>query len=194
LRGLPRPRTLSAGSVGDSGVTVHRVRLGPEVQKIKIAKSAGVVIGDGNTQVNRYRYNFARPRVSLDRLFEGHPARLRSFARLVANPHSRAANSAFRRHLSAKPERPESRVLFSSRLQATTVRISARADEHGALVVENSRGIKVSDHGVQRNDFNYKLVGQEISLERTLRDRSDLARSLAMTVRYPVLQLLFLGL
>jgi hypothetical protein len=118
-------------------------------------------------------------------LFEGHPERLRSFAKLVANPHSWSANSAFRRHLSAGPTPPTSRAQFANRLHAKTVRISARVDDCGELVVENSRGIKVSDHGVQRNDFNYKLVGQEISLEPMLRDRSDLARSLAMTIRYP---------
>ena len=36
-----------------------------------------------------------------------------------------------------------------------------------------------------RNDFSYTLTGQEISLGRMLRDRPDLARSLAMTARYP---------
>jgi hypothetical protein len=164
---------------------VHRVRLGPKVQEIKVARSAGVQVGDHNRQLNHYRFKVERPRVSLDHLLEGHPARLRSFERLVANPYSWAANSAFRRHLSAGPARPSSRVLFAETSRAPTVRISARVDEYGATVVENSRGVQVADHSIQSNDFNYKLAGQEISLERMLHDRPDLARGLAMTVRHP---------
>ena len=63
------------------------------------------------------------------------------------------------------------------------MRISAHVDEHGATVVEISRGVQVGDHNTMRNDFSYKLTGQEISLERMLHDHADLAQSLAMTVR-----------
>lgn len=184
-QGTSAPRTLSAGSVEGRGVTVHRVRLGPKVQEIRVARSAGVQVGDHNRQLNHYRFKIERPRVSLDHLLEGHPVRLRSFERLVANPHSWMANYAFRRHLSAGPARPSSRVLFADRSRAPTVRIRARVGEYGATVVENSRGVQVADHSIQRNDFNYKLAGQEISLERMLHDRPDLARGLAMTVRHP---------
>lgn len=184
-QGTSVPRTLSAGSAEGRAVTVHRVRLGPKVQEIRVSRSAGVQVGDHNRQLNHYRFKIERPRVSLDHLLEGHPARLRSFERLVANPHSWMANYAFRRHLSAGHARPSSRVMFAGISRAPTVRISARADEYGATVVENSQGVQVTDHGIQRNDFNYKLAGQEISLERMLHDRADLARGLAMTVRHP---------
>jgi hypothetical protein len=176
--------TLSAGSAGRTGITVHRVRLGPKVLKIRVARSQGVQIGDRNRQLNHYRYRFERPRVSLDGLFKGHPARLRSFARLVKNPHSRAANSAFRRQLSAGPSRP-SRVRFADPARAGTVRIRARVDEHGALVVDRSRGVQVGDRGTMRNTFNYKMAGREISVERMLRDRPGLTRDMAMAARHP---------
>jgi len=58
-------------------------------------------------------------------------------------------------------------------------------DEYGALVVDKSRGVQISDDGTQRNNFNYRMVREEISLERVLHDRPDLARGLALTVRYP---------
>jgi hypothetical protein len=154
------------------------------VLKIRVGRSDGVQIGDRNRQLNRYRYKFERPRASLDSLLKGHPARLRSFARLVANPRSRAANSAFRRHLSAGPSRP-SGVRFADTTRAGTVRIRARVDEHGALVVDRSRGVQVGDRSTMRNNFSYKMAGREISLERMLRDRPDLTRSLAMTARHP---------
>ena len=184
-QGRSAPRTLSAGSVESRGVTVHRVRLGPKVQKIRVARSAGVQVGDHNRQLNHYRFKIERPRVSLDHLLEGHPARLRSLERLVANPRSWMANWAFRQHLSAGPARPSSRVLFADTSRAATTRISARVDEYGAMVVENSRGVQAADHSIQRNDFNYRLAGQEVSLKRMLHDRPDLVRGLAMTVRYP---------
>jgi RIP homotypic interaction motif len=175
---------VSAGSVTDRGVTVHQVRLGPTVQAIRVSRSAGVQVGDHNRQLNRYRFKLDRPQVSLDDLLEGHPARLRALERLAANPRSWIANYAFRQHLSAGPTRPSSRVLFADAAGGPAVRISARVDEYGATVVENSRGVQVTDHGMQRNDFRYKLAGQEISLERTLRDRPDLVRGLAMTIRH----------
>ena len=179
------PPEVSAGSVEGTGVTVHRVRLGPEVQEIRVERSAGVQVGDHNRQLNQYQFKIERPHVSLDHLLEGHPARLHSFERLVANPDSRMANYAFRRHLSAGPELPSSRVLFADTSRAPKVRISAHVDECGATVVEGSRAVQVGDHDIQRNDFSYKLTGQEISLEQMLHDRPDLARGLAMTVRHP---------
>jgi hypothetical protein len=184
LAGAVGPATVSLGSVADSGVTVHRVRLGPKVQEIKVARSAGVQVGDHNRQLNRYRFKLDRPQISLGDLLEGHPARLRALERLAANPRSWLANYAFRRHLPAGPTRPSSRVLFAGAAGGPAVRISARVDEYGATVVDNSRGVQVTDHGIQRNDFHYKLAGQEISLERTLRDRPDLVRGLAMTIRH----------
>jgi RIP homotypic interaction motif len=184
-QGTSVPLTLSAGSVEGRGVTVHQVRLGSKVQEVRVSRAAGVQVGDHNRQLNHYRFKLERPRMSLDNLLEGHPARLRSFERLVANPHSWMANYAFRRHLSAGPAQPGSRVLFAGASRAPTVRISARVDEFGATVVENSRGVQAADHSTQRNDFNYKLAGRELSLEKILHDRPDLARSLAMTVRHP---------
>jgi hypothetical protein len=164
---------------------VHRVRLGPKVRKITVSRSAGVQVGDHNRQLNQHRFYMVQPRVSLDRLLKGHPSRLRSFERLVANPHSWIANYAFRQHLSARPARPGSRVLFAGTSRARTVRISARVDEYGATVVENSPAVQVGDHNIQRNDFDYKLANQEVSLEGMLHGRPDLALALAMMVRHP---------
>ena len=152
--------------------------------KIKVAKSAGVLIGDGNRQLNNYRFLRKRPRVSLDHLLEGNAARMRSLAKLVANPNSMMANYAFRRKLSASGA-PSSRVLFADTSRPATVRISARVDESGSMVVQNSRGVVVGNHSTQRNNFSYRTVGHELSLEGMLRDRPDLVRSLAMTVRHP---------
>jgi hypothetical protein len=181
----PAHTTISHGSVAGSGVTVHRVRVGPKVQQIRVSRSAGLQVGDHNRQLNHYRFKLDRPQVSLDDLLKGHPARLRALERLAANPRSWMANYAFRRRLPTGPTQPSSRVLFAGAAGGPTVRISARVDEYGAMVVENSRGVQVTDHGIQRNDFHYKLAGQEISLERMLRDRPDLVRGLAMTIRHP---------
>jgi hypothetical protein len=178
------PTGIAAASVEGSSVTVHQVRLGPETREITVSRSAGVQVGDHIRQLNHYRFKLDRPKVSLDQLLKGHPARLRSLARLAANPRSWVANFAFRQHLSARPQL-SSRVLFAGPPGGRSVRIRARVDEHGATVVENSRGVQVMDHGVQRNDFKYELADQEISLERMLRDRPDLVRGLAMTVRHP---------
>ena len=126
-----------------------------------------------------------RPQVSLDHLLKRHPATLQSFEKLVANPRSWLANYAFRRHLPTGPAVPSRGVLFADTTRPPTTRISAHVDEYGATVVENSHGVQVGDHNRMRNDFSYTLTGQEISLGRMLRDRPDLARSLAMTARYP---------
>ena len=182
--GTSAQKTVNAVSFERKGVTAHSVRVGPKVVTIKVAKSAGVLVGDSNRQLNSYKYKLDRPRVSLGHLLEGHPDRMRSLAKLAGNPRSWMANYAFRRKLSAGPERPSGRVLFSGPSHGTA-RISARVDEYGAMVVENSRGVTVGDHGTQRNDFSYRTIGQEIPLEQMLRDRPDLVRTLAMAVRYP---------
>ena len=179
------PRTVTAGSVTGADVTVHRVRLGPDVRRITVARSAGVQVGNHNRQLNRYQFRMDRPQVSLDHLLKGHPATLRSFERLVANPRSWLANYAFRHRLPTGPATPGRGVLFADTSRIRAMRISARVDEHGATVVDNSRGVQVGDHNRMRNDFSYKLTGQELSLGRMLHDRPDLARSLAMTVRHP---------
>ena len=118
----PRDRlpsgALSAASVAGPDVTVHQVRLGPNVQEIKVAQSAGVQVGNHNRQLNRYQFSLDRPQVSLDHLLEGHPAALRHFERLVANPDSWMANYAFRHHLSAGPAGPGSGVLFADTSRA----------------------------------------------------------------------------
>ena len=155
------------------------------MRQITVVKSAGVQVGDHNRQLNQYRFSVDRPQVSLDHLLKERPATLRSFERLVANPHSWLANYAFRHHLPAGPAAPGRGVVFADTSRSPRTRISAGVNEHGATVVENSRGVQVGDHNRMRNDFSYKLTGQEISLGRMLRDRPDLARSLAMTVRHP---------
>lgn len=181
-----RPQTsVTAGSVKGADVTVHRVRLGPNVREIRVAKSAGVQVGNHNRQLNRYQFRIDRPRVSLDHLLTEHPATLRAFERLVANPRSWVANYSFRHHLPTGPTAAGRGVLFTDASRPPTTRLSAHVDEHGATVVENSRGVQVGDHNRMRNDFRYKLTGQEISLGGLLRDRPDLARTLAMTIRYP---------
>jgi hypothetical protein len=177
--------TLTTGVVDGPDIAVYRVRLGPDVQQIKVARSAGVQVGDHNRQLNQYRFRIDKPQVSLDRLLKEHPATLRSFGKLVANPHSWMANYAFRHHLPTRPAATGRGVLFADTTRPSTTRISTHLDEHGATVVDNSRGVQVGDHNRMRNDFSYKLTGQELSLGRMLRDRPDLVRSLAMTVRHP---------
>src|SRR5215469_10557225 len=149
----PAPRALTAGSVEDMGVTVHRVRLGPDVQEIEVARSAGVQVGDHNRQLNHYQFRIDRPEVSLERLLEGPSATQRSFERLVANPNSWIANYAFRHHLSGATA--GSGFLFADPTRAPTVRIGTHVDEHGTRVVD-SRGVQVADHSFQRNSFSYK--------------------------------------
>jgi hypothetical protein len=177
--------TVSAGSAEATGVTVHQVRLGPDVQQIEVSRSAGVQVGDHNRQLNHYQFKLDRPQVSLDDLLEGHPGRLHALERLAANPDSWMANYAFRHGLSAGPATPGIGVLFADVAAGPTMRISAHVDEYGAMVVESSRGVQVTDHGVQRNDFQYRLAEQDLSLEGMLRARPDLVRGLAVAMRHP---------
>src|SRR5262249_45829562 len=151
--GPPTTGTMTAGFVDGPSVTVHRVRLGPDVREIEVARSAGVQVGDHNRQLNNYQFRIDRPEVSLERLLEGHSATQRSFERLVANPNSWIANYAFRHHLSAGPGASGSGVLFADPTRAPTVRIGTHVDEHGTRVVD-SRGVQVGDHSFQRNDFS----------------------------------------
>jgi len=65
------------------------------------------------------------------------------------------------------------------------VRLAARVDEQGGIVVERSQGVQVGDWNTQRNRFSYKTVGQELDLEQLLHSHLDLVRSLAMMARYP---------
>jgi hypothetical protein len=180
-----RTRKVSAGIAERTGVTVRTVRLGPDVRRVVISKSRGVQIGDRNKQLNHFRYRVERPRVSVDRLFEGHPERLRAFARLVENPYSVMANNAFRRHLSARQARLSSRVRFAETPGPGIRRISAPVDARGALVVGRSRGVQMGDRNTQHNRFSYRAVNPELSLEQMLRGHPDLARALAMTARHP---------
>jgi len=180
-----RTRKLSAGISERTGVTVRTVRLGPDVRRVVISESRGVQIGDRNRQLNHFRYRVERPRVSVDRLFKGHPGRLRAFARLVENPYSVMANSAFRRRLSAREAELSSRVRFAETSGPGIRRISAPVDAQGALVVERSRGVQTGERNTQHNRFSYRAVNPELSLEQMLRGHPGLTRALALAARHP---------
>ena len=183
-----RTRKLSAGIAERTSVTVRTVRLGPDVRRVVISESRGVQIGDRNRQLNHFKYRVERPRVSVDRLFKGHPGRLRAFARLVENPYSVMANSAFRRHLSAREAELSSRVRFAETSGPGIRRISAPVDAQGALVVERSRGVQTGDRNTQHNRFSYRAVNPELSLEQMLRGHPGLTRALALAARHPANQ------
>jgi hypothetical protein len=175
---------LKVGSATGEGITVQRIKLGPNVRHIVIHRSRGVQIGDHSRQLNHFRYELVRPRVAVDDVFRGHPGRQRAFARLVDNPHSIIANWVFRQYLSGSA-RPRGCVRFTSTSGPRMVRVAARLDERGRIVVARSSGVQVGDRSIQHNRFSYRVVRQKFALELTLRDRPQLARSLAVAARYP---------
>jgi hypothetical protein len=122
--------------------------------------------------------------VAVDDVFRGHPGRQRAFARLVDNPHSIIANWVFRQYLSG-PARSRGCVRFANTSGPRMVRVAARLDEQGRIVVSRSSGVQVGDRNTQHNRFSYRAVEQEFPLEPTLRDHPQLARSLAVAARYP---------
>jgi hypothetical protein len=175
---------LKVGSATGEGVTVQRIKLGPNVQHIVIDRSRAVQIGDHNRQLNHFRYDLVRPRVAVDDVFRGHPGRQRAFARLVDNPHSIIANWVFRQYLSGSA-RSRGCVRFTNTSGPRMVRVAARLDERGRIVVSRSSGVQVGDRNTQHNRFSYRAVGQEFPLEPMLRDCPQLVRSLAVADRYP---------
>jgi hypothetical protein len=50
---------VSAGKVTAQGVTVEQVKVGPGIGHIVVDRSRGVQIGDGNRQVNKFRFRAA---------------------------------------------------------------------------------------------------------------------------------------
>jgi hypothetical protein len=174
---------VSAGKVTAQGVTVEQVKVGPRIGHIVVDRSRGVQIGDGNRQVNKFRFRVEQPRVSVDELL-GTAARLRAFENLVAHPYDPIANWAFRHQMSAKAS-PEARVRFISTSGSRTTRIAARKDDQGQLVVSKSQGVQLGSGVTQRNTFNERMVKPDLGLEPMLRAHPYLARSLALTARYP---------
>ncbi len=175
---------LTVGSASGEGVAVQRIKLGPDVRQVLISRSRALQIGHNNRQLNHFQYEFTQPRVSVDHMLRGHPGRQRAFARLVDNPHSMFANWLFRQHLSGAA-RPRGCVRFADTSGPQTVRVAARLDERGAIVVDRSQGVQLGNWNTQRNRFSYRVVKQELSVEPMLRSCPSLARSLAMTVRHP---------
>jgi hypothetical protein len=94
------------------------------------------------------------------------------------------ANWLFRQYLSGAA-RPRGRVRCTSASGPRMARVAARFDEGGHVMVGRSQGVLVGDGVTQRNNFSYRVVRPELSLEPMLRDNARLARTLAMTARYP---------
>ncbi len=178
---------LKVGYPDRGGVTRETVKLDSSKRRIVIDRSRGVLIGDRTRQLNDYRYKMVRPHVSLDRLFDGHPARERAFEGLVAKPDSIVANYVFRHQLSkgAGPLYVGGRLGSGETSGPHVSRIPVRLDERGAIVVSKSWGVKVGDGGTQRNQFIYTLKQPEFHIEGLLADRPDLVRRLAVAAKYP---------
>jgi hypothetical protein len=175
---------LSVGSARAQGVAVEQVKVGNSVGHIVIDRSRAVQVGDGNRQLNNFRYKVEQPRVSVDDLLRGHPGRQRAFEKLIDNPSSMVANWVFRQYLSGAA-RPQGRVRFTSASGPRMARVAARLDERGHVVVDRSQGVQMGTGVTQRNKFNYRVVRPELSLEPMLRGNARLARTLALTARYP---------
>ncbi len=176
---------LTAAFADHDGVRVQWIKPGPNAHKIVIDRSRGIQIGRHDRQLNHYRYDVVQPRVSLDQLLRGHPARQRALANLAKNPDSVIANFAFRHHLSNRAPYTRGRVRFAEKSGPRAIRVAARLNEQGAIEVKGSQGVQVTDGGTQRNQFTYRLTQPELSLEPLLRDRPDLVRALAVTFRDP---------
>src|SRR5216683_1471980 len=154
---------LTVGSASGEGVAVQRIKLGPDVRQVLISRSRALQIGHNNRQLNHFQYEFTQPRVSVDHMLRGHPGRQRAFARLVDNPHSMFANWLFRQHLSGAA-RPRGCVRFADTSGPQTVRVAARLDERGAIVVDRSQGVQLGNWNTQRNRFSYRVVKQELAV------------------------------
>jgi hypothetical protein len=76
-------------------------------------------------------------------------------------------------------------VRFTNTSGPRTIRVAARLDEQGRVVVTRSSGVQIGDRHIQLNRFSYRLVRHKFALEPTLRDRPQLARSLAVAAKYP---------
>ena len=179
-----RQLELSAGSANARGVRIERVTVGPRVGHVVIDKSRGVQVGDGNRQLNKFRFDVEQPRVSVDDVLRWHPMRQRAFTKLIENPDSWFANWAFRQHLSGSVH-ATGNVRFISASTPRTGHVAARLDERGQVVVDRSRGVQIGSGSTQLNKFNYRVEQPRLSLEPMLRDNPGLTRSLALTARYP---------
>ena len=180
-----RKPELSTGLADARGVWIERVKVGPRVgHVVVIDKSRGVQVGDGNRQLNKFRFHVERPRVSVDDVLRWHPMRQRAFTKLIQNPDSWFANWAFRQHLSGSLH-STGNVRFISASTPRTGHVAARLDERGQVVVDGSRGVQIGSGSTQFNKFNYRVEQPSVSLEPMLRDNPELTRSLALTARYP---------
>jgi len=101
----------------------------------------------------------------------------------VANPDSAIANFAFRQRLSA-PAGPAG-VRFTGMPSPSGARVSVHLDDRGEVVVDRARGLQIGNWNTQRNQFAYQVSRPELGLGSVLRSRPDLARLLAMAVKYP---------
>jgi hypothetical protein len=183
--GIGQRAELTAASPTGQGIAVQAVKIPSGTGFVVVIKdSRGVQAGDHSRQLNNFKCRIDKPRVSLDDVLKGDAARLRAFQNLVEHPDSIIANSAFRRRMSEKTA-PPGRVRFISTSAPRTVRVAARVDERGQVVVTGSRGVQAGSGVTQRNTFKYQAVRPDLSLEPLLRRDPQLARSLALTARYP---------
>ena len=166
-------------------MTIEKMDLGPDVQEVVISQSCGVQIGEHSHQLNDYCYKMTDPSVSLDDLLQGRPVLRWAFDSLVDNPEGRAANFVFRKLLPDEPLFSGGRVTFPDTSGPQVMRVAARPDGRGAIVVDKSWGVQTGNWNVQRNHFGYTVRQPELSLAPVLRDDRRLARDLATAVRYP---------
>ena len=175
--------TVTIGHPGENRVVVEKITLDSKPRDIVINRSCGVQAGEHNRQFNEYRYELGRPAGSIDKVFDGHPLRQLAFAKLAANPGSVTASFFFRQLLPDRPAYSGGRIAFTD-TSPGTARITARLDEHGAIVIKNSRGVQTGNWNTQRNKFHYHIEKPEFHLDAALRD-PDLARALAVAASDP---------
>jgi hypothetical protein len=183
--GTGQKAEVSAASSAAPGVTVTRVRVPSGTGYVVVVKdSRAVQAGVRSRQLNNFTYNIDKPRVSVDDVLRGDPGRMRAFANLVEHPNSMIANWAFRHRMSDKAE-PQGRVRCISTSAPRTSRVAVQLDEQGQVMIVDSRGVQAGFRVTQRNTFNYRVVEPDLALEPMLRDNPELARTLALTARYP---------
>ncbi|WP_433461703.1 hypothetical protein [Spirillospora sp. CA-128828] len=185
------PGELSAGTpdATDSAsfapdVSVTRVRLTKDVERVDV-QGTGVVVGDGNQQVNVHRYEVGPPRASLQDVLNADPRRLRALAVLSERPDDAEANRRFRRLLSGADQVSADSIRYLDGPGPGSVRISAAHTGAGGVHVHGSSGVVVGDGGFQRNTFRYRVEHPAVPLESALRDDPKLARDVAVLFRHP---------
>ena len=180
-----RPIELTAAYLGKRGVTIEKVKLGPDVRQVVITRADGVQVGWLSRQVNDFAFEMSDVRVSIDDLLNGHAGLERAFANLVADPDSKRANYVFRKNLPTEGSPVSGGRLRVDMPSGPAVRVSRHPDGRGAIVLDHVRGAQIGILSTQHNEFRCRLESTEFHLESVLRDSPPLARDLALAAAAP---------